>query len=379
MSTVVNKARIFMRRGTDANRLGTTLCEGELGYSTDGKRVFAGDSTTVGGNSLGSKVFVLASGGDVTTLTAASADGRAEVGDFAFVPAATYNISSVNSYFTDSDSSTPNTSAGTLYTLSARDGGTGDLTWVFANSAIPVTNLDIPDNSLNADQIHGGTFSGDMTFSDDLTALSSLTLSGVAASAANPSQLTGSVIYPLGITATSQVTAVSSVDQLGVNDSNIIRYTQYFDAQTISADATYVDNTGGLAPSNSDSDWLVVDLAAKLSSAGVTLPASVTYPKAAIIAVYNDNIQPDAERTLWGLYSSHADSSYSTSGNFQLLSRWGPDQDNRGSRSFYAFGNQLFVRLSGTSNNIVLQYTRHKDGGSVQNSDLTIELIGIQY
>ena len=34
----VKKARIFLRRGTDADRLQTDLCEGELGYSTDGKR-----------------------------------------------------------------------------------------------------------------------------------------------------------------------------------------------------------------------------------------------------------------------------------------------------------------------------------------------------
>ena len=31
----VKKARLFLRRGTDTDRKTTTLCEGELGYSTD--------------------------------------------------------------------------------------------------------------------------------------------------------------------------------------------------------------------------------------------------------------------------------------------------------------------------------------------------------
>ena len=55
----IKKARIFLRRGTDASRLGTDLCEGELGYSTNGKRVFVGDGSTLGGNSLGTTVFLL--------------------------------------------------------------------------------------------------------------------------------------------------------------------------------------------------------------------------------------------------------------------------------------------------------------------------------
>ena len=31
----VKKARLFLRRGTDTDRKTTTLCQGELGYSTD--------------------------------------------------------------------------------------------------------------------------------------------------------------------------------------------------------------------------------------------------------------------------------------------------------------------------------------------------------
>lgn len=217
----IKKARIFLRRGTDASRLGTELCEGELGYSTDGTRVFVGDGSTLGGNSLGATVFILpaTSGADpdtaVTTLTAASADGRAEVGDFAFVPASSYSLSAFNEKFTDNDISTPNETFGTLYVLSARDSGDGALTWVVANSGIPISHIDIPDNSIAGDKIHGGDISGELTFSDNITSLSAVTLSGVAASAAEVQYLTGSVIYPLGITATSEVTAVSSIYQLG--------------------------------------------------------------------------------------------------------------------------------------------------------------------
>jgi len=217
----IKKARIFLRRGTDASRLGTELCEGELGYSTDGTRVFVGDGSTLGGNSLGATVFILpaASGADpdtaVTTLTAASADGRAEVGDFAFIPASSYSLSTFNDKFTDNDISTPASTFGTLYVLSARDSGDGALTWVVANSGIPISHIDIPDNSIAGDKIHGGNISGELTFSDNITSLSAVTLSGVAASAAEVQYLTGSVIYPLGITATSEVTAVSSIYQLG--------------------------------------------------------------------------------------------------------------------------------------------------------------------
>ena len=180
----VKKSRIFLRRGTDASRLGTVLCEGELGYSTNGQRVFVGDSSTLGGNSLGTTVFLLpaTSATDPTadpfttveTLTAVTDNGRAEVGDLAFVPASSYNLSSFNSGIqageTEDTTATPADTFGTLYVLSARDGGTGDLTWVVANSGIPVSHLDIPDNSIAGDKIHGGEISGDVTFSGTVTA-----------------------------------------------------------------------------------------------------------------------------------------------------------------------------------------------------------------
>jgi hypothetical protein len=41
---------IKIRRGTNTQRLSTVLEEGELGYTTDTKKVYIGDGTTSGGN-----------------------------------------------------------------------------------------------------------------------------------------------------------------------------------------------------------------------------------------------------------------------------------------------------------------------------------------
>ena len=38
-----------LRRGTDAERLLVTPLEGELVYTTDTKKIFVGDGTTIGG------------------------------------------------------------------------------------------------------------------------------------------------------------------------------------------------------------------------------------------------------------------------------------------------------------------------------------------
>ena len=65
----VKKARLFLRRGTDTDRKTTTLCQGELGYSTDAFRVFVGDGSTAGGNTLGMMAFVSAGVNFQTNLT----------------------------------------------------------------------------------------------------------------------------------------------------------------------------------------------------------------------------------------------------------------------------------------------------------------------
>lgn len=43
---------IKVRRGTDADRLTVTLAEGEIAYTTDTKKFYVGDGTTVGGNEV---------------------------------------------------------------------------------------------------------------------------------------------------------------------------------------------------------------------------------------------------------------------------------------------------------------------------------------
>ena len=68
--------KLLVRRGTDAERQLITLDVGELGYTTDGKRLFVGDGSTVGGNVAGN-VF-LGSTTDHTLITEGTA------GDFAF-------------------------------------------------------------------------------------------------------------------------------------------------------------------------------------------------------------------------------------------------------------------------------------------------------
>ena len=68
--------KLLVRRGSDTDRKLITLSEGELGYTTDGKRLFVGDGTTIGGQVAGSIFF------GVTTTNSLTADGaRGAVGD----------------------------------------------------------------------------------------------------------------------------------------------------------------------------------------------------------------------------------------------------------------------------------------------------------
>jgi len=67
--------KLVVRRGSDSERRSIVLTEGELGYSTDIKRLFVGDGVTAGGSVTGNKY--LGSNADVTTFT------NAIVGDYA--------------------------------------------------------------------------------------------------------------------------------------------------------------------------------------------------------------------------------------------------------------------------------------------------------
>ena len=68
--------KLLVRRGTNFDRQQITLDSGELGYTTDTKRLFIGDGTTEGGTLVGNKYKGRAS--DVTTLA------PVEIGDYAY-------------------------------------------------------------------------------------------------------------------------------------------------------------------------------------------------------------------------------------------------------------------------------------------------------
>ena len=69
--------KLLVRRGTDADRQSVVLAEGELGYTTDTKKLFVGDGSTPGGIAIGGGVMgsgggrFIASTTDITTLNTA--------------------------------------------------------------------------------------------------------------------------------------------------------------------------------------------------------------------------------------------------------------------------------------------------------------------
>tara|TARA_R100001594_G_scaffold24155_2_gene47317 strand:- start:13494 stop:15113 length:1620 start_codon:yes stop_codon:yes gene_type:complete len=68
--------KLLVRRGTDYDRQQITLDSGELGYTTDTKRLWIGDGTTVGGNLVGNKYKGRAA--NLTTLA------PVDIGDYAY-------------------------------------------------------------------------------------------------------------------------------------------------------------------------------------------------------------------------------------------------------------------------------------------------------
>lgn len=68
----VEIVKLKLRRGTDAQRQTVTLEQGELGYTTDGKRVWVGDGFTIGGNTVGNIAHPPLSVNTRTDLTTAA-------------------------------------------------------------------------------------------------------------------------------------------------------------------------------------------------------------------------------------------------------------------------------------------------------------------
>ena len=67
--------RLLVRRGNNADRVGAVLAQGELGYTTDTKKLYVGDGSTAGGILIGN-VFA-GSTSNVTTLTNVSPGDQA--------------------------------------------------------------------------------------------------------------------------------------------------------------------------------------------------------------------------------------------------------------------------------------------------------------
>ena len=203
----VKKARLFLRRGTDTDRKLTTLCEGELGYSTDAFRVVVGDGITAGGLSLGATVFV--SGGTLgsnfhTNLTTASANGLALSGDFAVFPAATYKKAD------GTTDSVPSASATNVMLLTGSDASVAG-SWVAVNSGIPFGNIDIQNNDISGDYISGGTIEGPVSFSGDISATST-----VSAASGSFGTLIGTGVRQVVTTATGLLSAIEPDDTAAI-------------------------------------------------------------------------------------------------------------------------------------------------------------------
>lgn len=68
--------KLKIRRGTNAQRQSIVLEQGELGYTTDTRRVFIGDGTTLGGTSIGTTVHspTVAVNGRLTLVNAVKGD-----------------------------------------------------------------------------------------------------------------------------------------------------------------------------------------------------------------------------------------------------------------------------------------------------------------
>jgi len=278
----VKKARLFLRRGTDTDRKLTTLCEGELGYSTDAFRVVIGDGSTAGGRSVGATTFV--SGGTLapnfhTNLTTASANGIALSGDFAVFAAESY----VNGNGDDvNPTTTTGTSATTVMLLTGSDASVAN-SWVAVNSGIPWGNIDTPVDAISGDQIHGGDISGNVTFSGQLSTTASTVIS--AAGDVHVAELVGTGVRSVVATATGQLSTVApdATTEIASNATGmpVAMCTFGQDPSTLK----YSLNVTSVAVSGSNVPATIVDLNSHIDIAGAS-----EYPIGSDV-VYTQNSQ----------------------------------------------------------------------------------------
>lgn len=76
--------KLLVRRGTDADRQNIILAEGELGYTTDTKRLFVGDGSTPGGIAIGGGIQSSGGGRFVGSVTDVTTLNTAVMGDIAY-------------------------------------------------------------------------------------------------------------------------------------------------------------------------------------------------------------------------------------------------------------------------------------------------------
>ena len=76
--------KLLVRRGTDADRQNVVLAEGELGYTTDTKRLFIGDGSSPGGIAIGGGVYSSGGGRFIGSVTDVTTLNTAVDGDIAY-------------------------------------------------------------------------------------------------------------------------------------------------------------------------------------------------------------------------------------------------------------------------------------------------------
>jgi hypothetical protein len=164
--------------------------------------------------------------------------------------------------------------------------------------------------------------------------------------------------------------------------TTVITSTVYFDRVTLHESMSYVNNliaanTVPGYPTAVDGDWDVLSVDDALTTAGVTLPT--TYPKVAILNVYHTSSYAIGDRNVFSFFTAHVDSSYGTRGSYIHQAGWGVGEDAGGGKDFFHYAGVYFARMSNTSGDLAVQYTRIANGGSEYYSDLVVDLIGVQY
>lgn len=133
--------KLKIRRGTDTQRKSIILDQGELGYTTDTKRVFVGDGATLGGTPVSNKITT------VVALYTSLSDTSAEIGDIVIADNVAYQLTAAD--FTDITNWKVFTSPPDQAYISFSNTNTGNLT--IKPSSIDSTRLNM--NSLSSTSI----------------------------------------------------------------------------------------------------------------------------------------------------------------------------------------------------------------------------------